>query len=118
MVSHEIRLSTDGGKTFPSVVAAGISGAQQSLDWQVPANVKTVRTAVVRVSATDAAGNTAAAASDLLTLIGSGFDHNTGAALEYDALDRLVRATYEDGTVVEYTWDAAGNLLRVAVKTP
>ena len=30
---------------------------------------------------------------------------------EYDDLYRLIRATYSDGTVIEYTYDAAGNRL-------
>jgi YD repeat-containing protein len=28
---------------------------------------------------------------------------------EYDDLYRLTKATYSDGTVIEYTYDAAGN---------
>lgn len=35
---------------------------------------------------------------------------------EYDDLYRLIRATYSDGTVIEYTYDTAGNRLRVEVK--
>jgi YD repeat-containing protein len=36
---------------------------------------------------------------------------------EYDDLYRLIKATYSDGTVIEYTYDAAGNRLSV-VRTP
>jgi YD repeat-containing protein len=34
----------------------------------------------------------------------------------YDALNRLTRAAYEDGTVVEYSYDAAGNRTRHVVQ--
>jgi YD repeat-containing protein len=34
----------------------------------------------------------------------------------YDALNRLTRAAYEDGTVVEYRYDAAGNRTRHVVQ--
>jgi len=33
----------------------------------------------------------------------------------YDELNRLTKVEYEDGTVVEYTYDAAGNRLTKAV---
>jgi YD repeat-containing protein len=36
---------------------------------------------------------------------------------EYDNLYRLTKATYSDGTVIEYTYDAAGNRL-TTIKTP
>ena len=35
----------------------------------------------------------------------------------YDGLNRLVRAEYEDGTVIEYTYDKAGNRTTVYVNT-
>jgi YD repeat-containing protein len=34
---------------------------------------------------------------------------------QYDALDRLVRAEYSDGTVIEYAYDEAGNRLTIYV---
>jgi YD repeat-containing protein len=36
---------------------------------------------------------------------------------EYDDLYRLIKATYSDGTIIEYTYDAAGNR-RSVIKTP
>jgi YD repeat-containing protein len=35
---------------------------------------------------------------------------------EYDDLYRLIRATYSDGTVIEYTYDAAGNRITKSVQ--
>ena len=31
------------------------------------------------------------------------------ATYTYDALGRLIKVTYANGTVITYTWDAAGN---------
>lgn len=56
VVSHEIRLSTNGGRTFPIVVASSLPGSQQSFDWSVPLDLNTTR-ARLRVRARDAAGN-------------------------------------------------------------
>jgi YD repeat-containing protein len=33
----------------------------------------------------------------------------------YDELNRLIRVEYEDGTVIEYTYDKAGNRLEKAI---
>ena len=112
---HTIALSTDGGQTFPTTIASGIGGNTQSYLWQVPANIAPTRTAVVRVTATDAAGNSGAAASGPVTLIGSGFTPNSSAQYGYDGLNRLVQATLSDGRTVTYTYDAAGNLVAVTV---
>jgi YD repeat-containing protein len=35
---------------------------------------------------------------------------------QYDPLGRVTQATYQDGRVVSYTYDAAGNLATVTVK--
>jgi YD repeat-containing protein len=116
VTSHAVRLSTDGGKTFPVTIREGLSGLQQSVDWIVPADIAPTRTAVIQVTATDRAGNSQSAASDLLTLIGSGFTPNTSVSYVFDGLNRIVQATYGDGRVVRYTYDVAGNLLQVTVQ--
>jgi YD repeat-containing protein len=115
VASHEVRLSTDGGVTFPTVVASGLSGSTQSYEWTVPATIAPTRTAVLQVSATDSAGNTQSAASDLLTVIGAGFTENVSATVTYDGLGRVTEIRYSDGRTVTYTWDAQGNLVNVAV---
>ncbi len=115
VASQAVDLSTDGGKTFPSSITAGLSGNQQSYTWIVPATIAPSRTAVVRVTATDAAGNSQTAASGLLSVIGSGFTPNSTASYTYDGLNRLTQATLGDGRTVTYTWDLAGNLVSIAV---
>jgi YD repeat-containing protein len=105
----------DGGKTFPTSVAGGLNGNQQVYDWPVPPDVTPTRTAVIRVTATDAAGNAQSAASDLLTVIGSGFTPNASAQYTYDALNRLTQTALGDGRTIQYTWDAAGNLVQITV---
>ena len=113
--THDIALSTDGGKTFPTSIAGGLNGNLQAYDWLVPSNVTPTRTAAIQVTATDAAGNAQKAASGPLTLIGSGFTPNASAAFTYDALNRLTQVVYGDGRTVQYTWDPAGNLVQVTV---
>ena len=89
VAAHAIALSTDGGKTFADPFAS-LGGNAQAYDWIVPADIAPSRTAVLRVTATDAAGNAQSATSDLLTLIGSGFTPNSSATYTYDALNRLI----------------------------
>ena len=115
VTSQAVDLSTDGGKTFPTSIAAGLSGNQQSYTWIVPATIAPSRGAVIRVTATDAAGNSQAAVSGLLSVIGSGFTANSTATYTYDGLNRITQATLGDGRTVTYTWDLAGNLVSVAV---
>jgi len=116
VTSHDIALSTDGGKTFATAVASGLNGNQQVYDWLIPGDVTPSRTAVIRVTATDAAGNSRSASSDLLMLIGTGFAPNASATYTYDAANRLTQVKLDDGRTIRYTWDAAGNLVQVSVQ--
>jgi YD repeat-containing protein len=115
VVSQSIALSTDGGQTFPTAIASGLAGNTQNFNWFVPANIAPSRTAVIQVTAADAAGNAQSAASGLLSLIGSGFTPNATAAYTYDSLNRLTQAVLGDGRTIAYTWDAAGNLIAITV---
>jgi YD repeat-containing protein len=81
----------------------------------VPAVIAPSRTAVFRVTATDGAGNAQSASSGLVSPTGSGFTANSTAAFTYDSLNRLTQAVLGDGRTVTYTWDAAGNLVRITV---
>jgi len=115
VTAHAIALSTDGGKTFADPLA-NPGGNSQAYDWNVPADIAPSRTAVLRVTASDAAGNAQSATSGLLTLIGSGFTPNSSATYSYDALNRLIQVSLGDGGTIDYTWDAAGNLVSIAIK--
>ncbi len=118
VASHDVRLSTDGGQTFPAVIAAGVSGAAQFYDWPVPTSVSPTRTAVVQVTATDGSGNSQSAASDLIALIGSGFKENVNVKLAYDAMNRVTQAAYSDGRTLQYSYDGNGNLVQISVSLP
>ena len=114
VATQAIALSTDGGKTFADPLATP-GGNLQTYDWFLPAGIPPTRTAVLRITATDAAGNAQSASSGLLTLIGSGFTPNSSATYSYDGLNRLTQATLSDGTAIQYTWDAAGNLASITI---
>ncbi|MGA2722750.1 MAG: RHS repeat domain-containing protein [Bryobacteraceae bacterium] len=115
VVSQNIALSTDGGQTFPTTIASGLAGNAQTYNWYVPANIAPSRTAVIQVTAADAAGNAQSASSGLVSLIGSGFTANSTPAYSYDSLNRLTQAVLGDGRTITYTWDAAGNLVQITV---
>jgi YD repeat-containing protein len=115
IASHDIALSTDGGQTFATVIAGGLAGNTQTFNWFVPPDIAPSRTAVIRVTATDGAGNAQSASSGLISLIGSGFTANSTAAFTYDSLNRLTQAVLGDGRTIAYTWDAAGNLVQITV---
>ncbi|MBX7222347.1 MAG: hypothetical protein K1Y36_20525 [Blastocatellia bacterium] len=61
VVSQDIRLSTDGGTTFPAQIAIGISGNLSTFLWSVPTLNTTA--ARIQITARDAAGNSGTAAS-------------------------------------------------------
>ncbi|MBI4469946.1 MAG: PKD domain-containing protein [Acidobacteria bacterium] len=67
VVSHEVRLSTDGGNSFPTLLAGGLPGASQSFDWLIPTNLVT-SVARVQVTARDGAGNTGSGVSGIFTV--------------------------------------------------
>jgi YD repeat-containing protein len=115
VATHDVALSTDGGQTFPTAIASGLSGNTQAYSWNVPPDIAPARKAVIRVTATDGAGNATPAASGPISLIGSGFSPNSSATDNYDALNRLLQAILGDGRTIQYTWDAAGNLVSITV---
>lgn len=115
VAANDVALSTDGGRTFGISIAAGLGGNQQSFDWPVPPDIAPSRKGVIRVTATDAAGNRQSAASGLVSIVGSGFTPNASAAYTYDGMNRVTNAALSDGRSIQYTWDAAGNLVAIAV---
>ncbi|MBX7221015.1 MAG: hypothetical protein K1Y36_13790 [Blastocatellia bacterium] len=56
VIKQDILLSSDEGKTFPTTIATGLVGSVQSFAYSVPPTLKT-KTARIRVTATDSAGN-------------------------------------------------------------
>ncbi|MBX7219248.1 MAG: SBBP repeat-containing protein [Blastocatellia bacterium] len=61
---QELRISTDGGKTFSVVIVSGLAGTVRMFDFQIPATHPPSKTVRMRVLATDAAGNTGQDDSD------------------------------------------------------
>jgi len=109
--SQEIRLSTDGGSTFSTVIATGLTSSVRSYNWTIPTNLFTT-TARVRVIVTDTSNNTISDDSDNnFTILKSA--SKAVRSYTYDNLNRLTRINYEDNSAVVYTYDDAGNLLSV-----
>ena len=62
ITSQELRLSTDGGASFPTVIMTGLSPEVRTLRWDVPAGINT-STARVQIVIRDASGNEGQASS-------------------------------------------------------
>ena len=102
--SQEIRLSTDGGQSFPNVIITGLQGDARTYNWVVPPGVDTDN-GRIRVIITDASSNSSYDDSDADFTI----YQPVGRAYVYDELNRLIQIIYEDGRRVTYTYDASGN---------
>jgi subtilisin-like proprotein convertase family protein len=63
LTSQDIHLSKDGGMTFPTTIAAGLAGTIQIFVW-TPTTADETNQGRIRVTATDAAGNSGQDASD------------------------------------------------------
>ncbi|MBX7218385.1 MAG: hypothetical protein K1Y36_00420 [Blastocatellia bacterium] len=63
VVSQDVSFSTDGGVTFPTVVATGLTGTVQDFEY-TPTQTGKIKACKVRVIARDAAGNQGADDSD------------------------------------------------------
>ncbi len=102
--SQELRLSTDGGQTFPNLIAAGLQGSARSYDWTVPLEMVTTQ-GRIRVTVTDTSGMSTFDDSN------ANFEiyQAVGRVYVYDELNRLIQVLYEDGRRVTYTYDASGN---------
>ncbi len=102
VVSQDILFSTDGGISFPTVVASGLGGNQTSFFWTIPVGAIT-SSARLRITARDAAGNIGQA--------------ETGNFVIRDATPPSVfvtrpRAgeTINPGTSFSITWDSSDNV--------
>ncbi len=58
VTAHDVLFSTDGGATYPTTLATGLTGTAQSFNFAIPASQPKTKTARIRVIARDAAGNT------------------------------------------------------------
>lgn len=63
LASHDVNLSTDGGRTFPFKLATGLGGNVQEFVWSVPPSLIT-DSARIEVVARDGAGNIGRDSSD------------------------------------------------------
>jgi YD repeat-containing protein len=106
IVSQEIKLSTDGGTTFPNLIATGLPADVQSFDWIIPTDMVTTK-GRIQIRVTDASGMTTPDNSDTNFII----VQTVRRTYEYDERGRLIKITYEDGKTVTYTYDAVGNRL-------
>ncbi|MBI4749138.1 MAG: FG-GAP repeat protein [Acidobacteria bacterium] len=62
IASQELRLSTDGGATFPTVIMTGLAPEVRTLRWDVPVGINT-SAARVQIVIRDASGNEGQASS-------------------------------------------------------
>jgi YD repeat-containing protein len=107
IVSQDILLSSDGGATYPSTIAANLPGSVRTYDWAVPSGVSSTAWSV-RVIAQDAAGHLGQDDSDGMFLVVSPADLGN-STYDYDALGELVQGTLADGSSFAYGYDATGN---------
>lgn len=68
LMRHTIRLSSDGGKTFPTVVAAGLAGTAQTFDWQTPPTTDARLDLQLAVTAVDTSFNQSTALSSVFSV--------------------------------------------------
>ena len=114
LVSHDIQLSTDGGATFPVVIASGLGGNVQSFIWNVPA--LTTNNGRIRVIAKDSAGATCSDTSDAgfnIAKLGT----TEATTYKYDDLNGLTETIYANGNSITYTYDDVGNRLTEVVSS-
>ena len=105
VTSQEIRLSTDGGNTFPTVIASGLAGDASYFDWSIPAELMSSR-ARIRVIVTDITGKSDDSNGNFVVFQSVS---KVSRTYKYDKLNRLIEIIYEDASKVNYGYDAAGN---------
>ena len=113
--SHQVRLSTDSGQTYATVIASNLSGAVKSYNWSVPANLTTTR-ARIKVIAVDENDNQGEDANkgDFIVINTTLPANMTDMTYRYDSGNRLVESS-DVTTTCNYTYDALGNRLNLTV---
>jgi len=104
VTSQEIRLSADGGLSFPTLIVSGLAGDLRTYNWDVPSDLSTNQ-ARIRVIVTDGSAVNVFDDSDSDFTVFQG----VGRIYIYDELNRLIQVLYEDGRRITYTYDASGN---------
>ncbi|MBX7218743.1 MAG: putative Ig domain-containing protein [Blastocatellia bacterium] len=66
---QDVSFSSDDGLTFPLSIAANLDGTARDFQWSVPKDLRTTR-GRVRVTATDATGNSGSATSGRIAITG------------------------------------------------
>jgi YD repeat-containing protein len=112
--SQDIRLSTDGGDTFPIVLTQGLPGSTTSYDWTPDIGTIEGR---IRISAVDSSGLSTADDSDKDFRVLQPIVQNA-ETYGYDKLNRLIHVDNEDGSTIDYTYDGVGNRLTRALSDP
>ncbi|HXF05639.1 MAG TPA: Ser-Thr-rich GPI-anchored membrane family protein [Blastocatellia bacterium] len=102
VASHEIRFSSNGCVSFPTTIATGLPGSQQSYLWDIPADINTTR-ACIRVIARDAAGNIGQDDSGLFTIRDS-------VAPSVTLLYPTGGETFAGGSQVTVRWSSSDNI--------
>ncbi|MDX2030222.1 MAG: BACON domain-containing carbohydrate-binding protein [Blastocatellia bacterium] len=114
--TFDLRLSTDGGATYPTTIATNIPRTTLFYNWAVPANLVATR-ARIRVVSKDVSGNSCQTSSDadfFVISLGAG----STVTYKYDDLNQLIEASYDNGVKYTYTYDEVGNRLSEVVTVP
>jgi YD repeat-containing protein len=114
VISQEVAVSSDGGITFPTIIASGLASNIQSFNWSIPISFSTALFGHIRVTASDAAGNRGYGDSMVDFLIVDPAELKI-TSYTYDQLSQIVGAAYADGSVITYAYDAAGNRTNLTV---
>jgi YD repeat-containing protein len=111
--SQQIKLSTDGGQTFSTVVADGLAGNASTFEWNIPEKLSTP-TARMQVVAVDSVGHSGDATSAAnFSVLGVTLPEAKKTTYQYDPLGRLTNVVYSDGSSITYEYDAVGNITRI-----
>jgi YD repeat-containing protein len=111
---QEIRLSTDSGISYPSVIATNLTGNVQSYEWSVPENSASTHSRIM-ITARDAKGNegTDSTEEDFFILNTTLPADAVNVTYQYDNENRLIQSSLNGTPKETYTYDAAGNRLNL-----
>jgi len=114
-VTQEIRLSTDSGLSYPTLITSGLSFSTQSFNWPVPSDLSTSK-ARIKIICLDSASNIIEESESEgdFSVLGDALPVDMkDTSYEYDNLNRLTRSLPEEGIENNYTYDALGNRLNL-----